>query len=248
MGELTVLQLIIVIIAGFGCGFAKTGIATLGVFNAVLMMQVFPAKASVGLLLPMLIAADIAAVIVYRRHVVWKHLFALLPWVLVGLAGGYLLLSVIDDTRLRPLLGCMLLVLIGVQLLKDYAGSAMKLLIPESAWFTTIMGSLAGFATMVGNVSGVVMSMYLLGKKLPKEVFVGTGAWFYLTVNLIKLPLFIHLDMITADSVQINLWLIPAIAAGICAGIYVIPRIKQSQFQFIVLLLGMCGAIMLTVQ
>lgn len=248
MSELTVWQLVIVMLAGFGCGFAKTGIATLGVFNAMLMMQVFPAKESVGMLLPMLIMADIAAVIVYRRHVVWKHLLALLPWVLVGLAGGYLLLSVIDDAKLRHFLGCMLLVLIGVQLLKDYSGSSIRLMVPASGSFTAAMGSLAGFSTMAGNVSGVVMSMYLLGKKLPKEVFVGTGAWFYLTVNLIKLPLYMHLDMITGHSLRINLWLIPAIAAGIGAGTYVLPRINQSQFQLVVLTLGLCGALVLAVK
>ncbi|MCA0753525.1 sulfite exporter TauE/SafE family protein [Paenibacillus sp. N4] len=248
MSELNVLQIIIVIAAAFCCGFAKTGIATLGVFNAVLMMQAFSAKESVGMLLPMLIAADIAAVIVYRRHVVWKHLLPLLPWVLAGLAGGYMLLSVIDDAMLRRFLGCMLLALAVIQLLKEYGKGRFRLHVPESAMFTASMGALAGFATMVGNVSGVVMSMYLLGKKLPKEVFIGTGAWFYLTVNLIKLPFFVKLDMITEQSLLINLWMLPAIAAGICAGVYIIPRVKQSQFQFIVLMLGAAGALVLAVQ
>lgn len=248
MSELSVLQIIIVIAAAFCCGFAKTGIATLGVFNAVLMMQAFPAKESVGMLLPMLIAADIAAVIVYRRHVLWRHLLPLLPWVLAGIAGGYMLLSAIDDALLRRFLGCMLLALVGIQLLKEYGRGGFRLPVPEAASFTAAMGVLAGFATTVGNVSGIVMSMYLLGKKLQKEVFVGTGAWFYLTVNLIKLPFFLDLNMITERSLRINLWLLPAIAAGICAGVYVLPRVKQSQFQFAVLILGAAGAAVLAVQ
>ena len=180
--------MLIVLAAAMCCGFAKTGIATLGIFNAMLMSQAFPAKEAVGTLLPMLIAADIAAVLLYRRHVVWKHLIALIPWALIGIGCGYALLFYANDAVIRRVLGIMLLVLIAFQLLKDRAGAAFERYVPQNRAFTTSMGVLAGFATMVGNVSGVVMSIYLFGKKLPKEVIVGTGAWFYLAVNLIKVP------------------------------------------------------------
>ncbi|WP_090636960.1 hypothetical protein [Paenibacillus sp. UNC496MF] len=65
MTELTVLQMLIVLAAALCCGFAKTGIATLGIFNAMLMSQAFSAKEAVGTLLPMLIAADVTAVLLY---------------------------------------------------------------------------------------------------------------------------------------------------------------------------------------
>jgi len=245
VSDVTVWQLGIALIAGVGCGFAKAGMATLGIFNAVLMMQAFPAKEAVGILLPILIVADLAAVTLYRRHVAWRHLTSLLPWVLVGIAGGYVLLSAFDDAALRPFLGWMLLTLIGMQLWKDYARPSIRTFAFRSAWSTTSLGALAGFATTVGNVSGAVMSMYLFGKKLPKEAFVGTGAWFYLTVNLIKLPLFIQLGMVSSRTLTVNAAMLPAAAAGMLLGAVVIPRMKQTHFQLAVLLLGAGGALTL---
>ncbi|WP_274648585.1 sulfite exporter TauE/SafE family protein [Paenibacillus humicola] len=247
MAELSLFQIAIVLAAALCCGFAKTGIATLGIFNAMLMTQVFPAKEAVGTLLPMLIAADLAAVILYRRHVVWKHLVSLAPWVLIGLGCGYALLYFANDGLIRRFLGIMLLVLIAFQLLKDRAGVRFDRAMPKSRLFTSGMGVLAGFATMIGNVSGVVMSIYLLGKKLPKEAVVGTGAWFYLAVNLIKVPFFVQLGMITGRSLSINAWTLPVIAAGTLVGAKVVPRIRQSAFQTVILVIGAVGAAMLVI-
>ncbi|WP_284639390.1 sulfite exporter TauE/SafE family protein [Paenibacillus silviterrae] len=241
------LQIITMLIAGVLAGFAKTGLATLGILNAAVMSQTFPAKQAVGTLLPVLIAADIIAVVYFRRSVVWRHLISLIPWVLTGLGVGYVVLRLFDDTLIQFLLGLLLIVLIALQVLKDRLGSKLDELLPQSAWFTSAMGILAGYATMVGNVSGVIMSMYLFGKKLPKQEFIGTGAWFYLTVNLLKVPLYWELNMITEASLLLNLWALPAIVAGALIGIQVIPRIPVRWFQRIILLLGGVGAIKLMV-
>ncbi|TVY06558.1 sulfite exporter TauE/SafE family protein [Paenibacillus cremeus] len=241
------LQIVIMLLAGILAGFAKTGLATLGILNAALMTQVFPAKQAVGTLLPVLIVADIIAVVYYRRNVVWKYLISLIPWVLIGIAFGYVILRLYDDTHIKFLLGLMLLILIGLQVLKDRYGTKLDERLPSSKWFTSTMGILAGYATMVGNVSGVIMSMYLFGKKLPKQEFVGTGAWFYLVVNLLKVPLYFQLDMITTNSLILNLWSLPAIAIGAFIGVRVIPRIPIHWFQRIILLLGAVGAIKLMI-
>ena len=41
---------------------------------------------------------------------------------------------------------------------------------------------------MVANVSGPIMVLYLLALRLPKVAFIGTAAWFFLFLNLFKLP------------------------------------------------------------
>lgn len=233
------------LLAALSCGFAKAGIATLGIFNVMLLAQAFPAKEAVGMLLPMLIAADIAAVLFYRRRVVWKHLISLFPWVLTGLALGYCLLYFVVDSQIRSILGVLLLALIGFQLLKERFGEVFDRFLPQSIWFTSVMGILAGFATMIGNVSGVVMSIFLIGKKLPKELVVGTGAWFYLTINLIKVPFYLHLGMISTSSLTSNILAVPVIVIGTIVGVKVVPLLRQSVFQNIVLLVGALGALLL---
>lgn len=239
------LEWIVLLLAGLFTGFAKTGISTMGIFNVMLMTQIFPAKQAVGTLLPMLIAADMMAVAYYRRHVVWKHLFSLAPWVLVGIAAGYAVLWAFDDRQLQWMLGMLIGILIALQLVKDRFNTRLDAVLPRSRWFNAVMGGLAGFATTVGNVSGVIMAMYLFSKNLPKQEIVGTGAWFFLFVNVIKVPFFLQLGMITGSSFLLNVYLIPLIALGAWIGVKLVPVIPQTWFHRIILLLGAVGAVRL---
>ena len=45
-----------------------------------------------------------------------------------------------------------------------------------------------GFATMTANAAGAVMTLYLSASGIEKRRFVGTNAWFFLIVNLTKVP------------------------------------------------------------
>mgnify|MGYP001945824895 FL=1 len=205
-------------------------------------MYVFPAKESVGIVLPMLITGDLFAIIYYRRNVVWKHIITLLPWVFIGLIVGYFLLDVISDSQLKPIIGGLVLILIILQVSREKFGEKFNEKLPKSTWFTLFMGILAGFTTMIGNAAGSIMAIYLLVKGLPKRDFIGTGAWYFIIVNLIKVPFYIHLGLITVDSITLNLWLIPTILIGAFIGIALIKRIPQHIFQALILVFAACGA------
>ncbi|MCY9660058.1 sulfite exporter TauE/SafE family protein [Paenibacillus chondroitinus] len=245
MFELTYLQIVILIFAGIFVGFAKTGISTMGIFNAMLLTIIFPTKMSVGILLPMLIIGDIIAVAYYRKKVIKNHLISLMPWALIGVIGGYVVLLKVDNNQLKLLLGALICGLILLQLLRDFMGARFDSKFPSSMWFIASMGILAGFATTIGNVSGAIIAIYLFAKQVPKQEFIGTGAWFFLLVNLVKVPFFIHLGMITSDSLLIGIWTLPLIAIGAYAGIKLLPLIPQVYFQRLVLLLGAFGALKL---
>ncbi len=247
MIDLGLFEWIVSIIVGILIGVSKTAIATLGIFNVALLAQVFSVKESVGIMLPMLIAGDIFAVIYFRRSVVWPHLFSLLPWILTGLIAGFFVLWKVNSEQLTLLLGVLILLLIILQAGKEFINSKIDqhLLNSNSKWFTYSMGILAGFATMIGNVSGVIMSIYLMAKGLPKKEFIGTGAWFYLFVNVIKVPFYMGLGIITAESFTFNLMMVPLILIGAYAGIVVLKYIPQKLFHRIILVLGTIGAIKL---
>ncbi|NHN31675.1 sulfite exporter TauE/SafE family protein [Paenibacillus agricola] len=248
MFELSYLQIVIIIFVGIFVGFAKTGISTLGIFNAMLMTLIFPAKLSVGILLPMLIVGDLIAVAYYRNNVIWKHLISLMPWALIGIVVGYLVLLRVDNNQLNLLLGALICGLILLQAIRERMGVKLDSKFPSSLWFIASMGILAGFATTIGNVSGAIMAIYLFAKRVPKQEFIGTGAWFFLIVNLVKVPFFIHLGMTTSESVLFNVWTIPLIAIGAYAGIKLLPLIPQVHFQRLVLLLGAIGALKLLIE
>ncbi|PYZ93431.1 hypothetical protein CR194_09655 [Salipaludibacillus keqinensis] len=246
MGELEALQIVLVIITALLIGISKTGLPTLGILVVAIMASIFPARESIGLVLPMLIIADIVAVIYYRRSVNWKTLFSLVPWVLGGLVLGFLLLFFMTASRpVEVILGLIILTMIFLQVFKEKSGASWIKSLPHSKSFLIVMGTLAGFTTMVGNAAGPIMAIFLIAIALPKKDFIGTGAWFFLAVNVIKVPLFGGLGLITLDSLVFNAWLIPVILIGTYLGIKFLPLIPQKQFNVIILFFSFLGGLKL---
>jgi uncharacterized membrane protein YfcA len=76
-----------------------------------------------------------------------------------------------------------------------------------------------------------------LAAKFDKMRFLGTTAWFFCIVNLIKLPFSVGVGATT--SATLGLWavLIPVVLVGALIGKLLIDRVKQSTFEKIVLVL-----------
>ncbi len=245
--DLSILEWVIIIFCGFLIGFAKAGVASMGILVVTIFMIIFPARESIGILLPLLIVGDLFAVTYYRRNVVWRYLFSLVPWVLIGIIMGYFVLDFVTSEQLKPMVGILVLALIILHISRERLGERFVAMLPESKIFTISMGILAGFTTMIGNAAGGVMAIYLLVKGLPKKEFVGTGAWFFLFVNVVKIPFYISLGIITFESISFNLWLIPAILVGAIIGVKVLKIMPQKVFQLLVLVFAALGAIRLII-
>lgn len=223
-------------------GLAKTGIPGVGILAAPLMVMVFPAKQSVGALLPMLILADVFAVVYYRQHTQWRRLIELFPSVIIGMVAGACVLANLDSTQLKPLLGGLILVLLLVELARRQFGWTD---FPHQRWFVIMIGSLAGFATTVGNVAGPIMNIYLISKGLKKEHFMGTIAWYYFIINCTKVPIYLSLGMINSETLQFDSMVIPLIVIGALAGRWVFRKTSPALFNSIVLILAAVAAIRL---
>lgn len=246
MFELGGIQIALIILSAMLIGISKTGLPTLGILVVATMASVFPARESIGIVLPMLIIADIIAVIYYRRSVNWHTLWKLVPWVLGGLLSGYLLLLFTSSSRpIEMIIGSIILSLIAVQFSREHVLKKANLSLPHSKIFIGFMGTLAGFTTMVGNAAGPIMAIFLLAITLPKKEFIGTGAWFFLTVNLIKVPMYTSLGLISLETLTINLLLLPLIIIGAFIGIKFLPLIPQNQFNIIILILSFLGGLQL---
>jgi uncharacterized membrane protein YfcA len=108
--------------------------------------------------------------------------------------------------------------------------------------WTLAAGATAGFATMTANAAGPVMTIYLIMAGLPMLTMLGTGAWFFLVVNVLKVPLSTSLDLITVPTLLLDLWLIPAMLLGAVLGQRIIRRLQQRQFVLVTLALSMVAA------
>ena len=242
MLELTTVQWIVIAIGCALIGVAKTGIPGISIVFVPILAMILPARASTGFLLPMLIVGDIFAVIYYKRHAQWKHVFRLIPFSLLGVGIGYFTMRLISDSQLKPAIGVIVLLMLAIQFIRSRRKEQP---IPQSIWFALIMGLLAGFTTMVANAAGPVMAIYLLSMKLSKEQYVGTGAWYFFIINILKVPLSASLGLITLESLATNAVLIPAIAIGALVGIKVLKVIPQNVFRIAILTVATASAVKL---
>jgi len=243
--DFSALEIALVAFASLLVGVSKTGITGLGVLIVPIMADVFGARASVGVLLPMLVFADLFAVAWYRRHARWGVLARLLPWTLPGLALGFCALKWTPEDYFRPFLGALVLVMLGGKLLMDRFSDRLAGRLPHTWWFSAVVGVLAGFATMAGNVAGALMSIYLISMGMKKQSFLGTGAWYYLIINALKAPFHARLELITATTLLFNLKTVPLIVAGAFLGRFILRVIPQKWFTRAVLVLAAAGALRL---
>jgi len=225
-------------------GASKTGLPGAGILAIPLFAAILPAKASTGVVLPMLVLADVFAVVWYRQHAVWRHLVQLFPWTMAGVVLGYFLLQRVSDQQLRPIIGLIILAMLGVNFWRSRP-SHHDCRIPETAAFAAPIGLLAGTTTMMANAAGPVMTIYLLAMRLPKTEFVGTGAWYFFIMNLVKVPFSTHLGLINAESLRFNLMLAPAVGGGALLGRIILQRIPEKPFNFAVQMFAALGALRL---
>ncbi|MDD5198855.1 MAG: sulfite exporter TauE/SafE family protein [Terrimicrobiaceae bacterium] len=225
-------------------GMAKTGFGGISAVALVLMALVMPARESTGVLLTILIVGDIYAVCAFHRHANWRVVLRLLPAAFLGIFAGWILMPLVPDGAFRPLLGGVTLALIGLLFIQR-ALPRLATAVSARPAFGWIAGWTGGVTTMIANAAGPIMAIYLLACRLPKMEFVGTGAWFFFVVNLIKVPFSASLGLITRDSLLLTLALAPLVAAGAFLGKWLLLRINQSLFETLLLAFTLLAAVRL---
>jgi uncharacterized membrane protein YfcA len=246
IAHVQVYQWVLAIVAGVVIGMSKSGLNGLALLFVPLMALSFGGKASTGILLPMLCVGDIFAVAWYRRHAEVQYLLKLLPTTLIGMGAGVAVGGSLSDNSFRMMLGGIIVVLLGLMIWQDSQKNAVAY--PGAWWFSVLAGLLAGFTTMVGNAAGAIMSIYLLSMRLPKKAFIGTAAWFFLTVNFLKVPLQIFFwKNISGASLTFDALMIPGIAAGALIGVRVSGRIPERAYRIFVMVMTAAAAVMLLV-
>jgi hypothetical protein len=222
-------------------GVAKTGITGLSLLFVALFAAILPAKQSTGVVLPLLITADIVAFFLYRRHAAWSHIWRLVPWAAAGVIIGFIALGRMNDREARIAIGA---IVVGLSVLhivrRARSGTAEPVHAP---WFAWVMGILAGFTSLVSNAGGPLMVIYLLAMRLPKMEYMGTGAAFFLMMNLFKFPFMVGLGLINHESLMLNLMLSPAVLAGTALGRWLLGRINQRLFENIALALTLVAGV-----
>lgn len=213
-------------------GVSKTGFPGLAILNVLIVAELFGAKNSVGVILPMLVVCDLVVYPLFRKYASWRQVWPLVPVTCAAVVGAAFLLDRLDDSAARRVIGGIILFMLGLQLLREFKRDFLEHL-PDSRVFRWLSCILIGVATMLANAAGPVFSIYALVHKMKKEDFLGIGARFFLLVNVFKIPFLGNLDLINAESLKLNLWLLPALLLGIFTGRNLVRHVPQRVFEIL---------------
>ena len=243
---LTHIQWLVISLAALSIGMSKTGVQGIMLMIVPLMAMAFGAKESTGVILPMLCMADIIAVAYYKRIADWKIVAKLLPTAIIGFFLAIGVDNAIPTGQFRQLMGWTLMLALAVMIWSEVFGKENRWM--KKWWYAAIFGLLGGFTTMIGNAAGPVMSVYLLSMRKEKMEYIGINAWFFLVVNLLKVPLQAFVwDNITWDSLILNLSMLPIIGIGALIGIRIVKLLPERVFRRFIQIVTVISVILMVI-
>jgi hypothetical protein len=209
-------------------------------------------RVALGLLLPMLIAADYVAVVLWWRKWDGRAVLRLMPGAALGIGLSWAALWALrewdvgateqtTDAVLKLGIGLISLGFVALQAVRAVRGTPLKV---RLTWPRMLaVGAVAGLTSTIAHAAGPVVAMYMLSLALPKGRYVASIALVFWTVNHAKLPAYLHLGMIDWDTLGATVLLVPAIAVGAVAGWLLHRRLGPRSFAGVVYtLLAIAGA------
>jgi len=241
--NLSTASLCITMLVALLIGMAKTGVHGAGMLSVPLLAIAFGGKASSGLMLPMLLVADVFGVWYYHRHASFKHLKVLFPWAAAGIIVGSIAGNFISDEVFRFIMVTTIFSSLAIMIWMEMGGRER---IPDNILLGIGAGFLGGFTSMIGNLAGTVMAVYFLSMRLPKNNFIGTAAWFFLVINWFKVPFHIWVwHTITINSWLLALSLLPIILGGAYLGILLVKKMNDRTYRWFIVGMTMVAAIVM---
>jgi uncharacterized membrane protein YfcA len=231
-------------------GFSKTAMPVAGVLAGPLLAAALGATVASGLMIPLLLLGDLFALGYYRQHADWALIRRLVPGVLLGIAITAALFGFLPASTLGRIIGVLILASVGLEVWRRWGerhhpGHELEPM--RSRVGVLFFGSLAGMTTMAANAGGTAMTLYLVKMRVSMLAFMGTSAWFFLILNLIKVPVVGGLGFITPETLVADLWLSPLIVAGALVGVAAFRRMNERVFTNVALGLSALAATWLIV-
>jgi len=235
---------LITLFCAFLIGVSKSGLKGTAMVSIPLLAYLYGGKASVGIILPFLIMGDLMALTFYFKSGKIKYIIKLIPWAVVGILIAVYVGNQINDQQFKLTIAIAIIVCLTLLLYNEIRKKKINLI--DNKTFSGSLGLAGGFATMMGNAAGPIFNLYLLSMRLPKEAYIGTGAWFYLFLNVFKVPFhIISWQTITLKTIQLNFIMFPALLLGAFVGKKVVSYIPEKQYRYLIYAVILLSAILL---
>jgi len=214
-------------------GLAKGGFSGLGLLSLPLMALVVSPVQSAAIMLPILIVQDVVTVWAYRHTWDRRNLMILVPSAILGILSGYLLAARVSDAAVTLAVGTISLAFAVRRLIlerRKTPPAPAKADVPRGLFW----GCVTGFTSMIAHAGGPPFQIYVMPQRLPRDVFVGTGAVFFALSNWIKVPPYMALGQFTGENLVTAAVLFPVAIASTWMGVLLVRRVSGDRFYTLV--------------
>ena len=215
-------------------GLSKSGFGGgIGIIAVPLMAHALRVDRAVGVMLPILIAADALATWQHRGSWSKRHIRDTVIGAALGIAVGTVILSILRDSgRLIPVLngvvGATCLFFVAVQIWRMTGGKVPR--VPDTTTSGITAGALCGAVSTISHSAGPIMSIYLLEHRLEKRILVGTLVLFFFVINVAKMPTYFALGFINSDTLLTSALYCPLVPVGAWIGLWMHHRVPERPF------------------
>ncbi|MFN2126962.1 MAG: sulfite exporter TauE/SafE family protein [Anaerolineales bacterium] len=238
------LILVIPAAVAFLIGLAKGGFGgMLGALAVPLMALVMPAREAIGVVLPILMFADVFAVASHWRKWNIKLVFLLIPGAILGVTIGTIFITNAPSDILRKFLGVIVLLFSIYKLLESRILKSIQY--AGKNWHGIVFGTITGFSSSLAHTGGPPVSIYLLLQDIKPRMFIATSALFFMILNWIKVPFYLYANMFNFEILLGYTWLIPIVPLGVLVGRWFSVRVSKKVFEKIIVILLCVAGLML---
>lgn len=238
-------------LASLCTGLAKAGLGALGSLVApLLLMPLKDPRLAVSLSTVLFTTADLLAVIYYFHSAQLKILLRLIPVSALGMFAAFIIGKRIPIGLYLAVITSLSFLAFAILLKSNRTKGANR---PRSKSQNALLlccGAVAGFASVLGNVSAIFMNLYLTALRLPKQRFVATLALYYFLMNAVKLFVYYFywnsLDFAILSGLWPHaIWILISLLVGLAAGIWLVHKMSEKLFSFFIVLASLVSLLLL---
>lgn len=210
-------------------GLSKGGFVGVSALSLPLLALAISPVSAAAILLPILIIQDVVGVWAFRHSWDGPVLRAMLPGAALGILAGYWLAAAVSTDAVLGAVG-VLSILFAVQRLWVERGGRLAAASDSPAWVGALFGVGAGFTSQIAHAGGPPYQMWVMPKRLERDVFVGTTAIFFAAVNWLKVPAYLALGQFTRENLLATAILIPVAILSTFAGVRLVRTVAPDRF------------------
>jgi uncharacterized membrane protein YfcA len=211
-------------------GISKGGFGSGAAFAATpFLALILEPGAAVGLMLPLLMVMDVAALRAFWKEWDWACAKGLVLGSVPGIILGAVFFKFTDPDVFRFLIGAVAIAFVLFQIAKKrrWIEDAAQ---PMSDLAGNVAGAVAGFTSFISHAGGPPAAIFLLSRGLTKTSFQATTVITFWWINMLKVVPYGYLGIFTRDTLYAGLLLMPFAFVGVAVGVYLHRQVSERLF------------------